>query len=89
MRYLVDLIKDKNPEATIEFTVSFLMKEGYLSYTVQYHFEIYEFFKKCSDHYKEIGLSNKAAIADTCEHFKTSERTLYRIRKAFDKTMAE
>lgn len=81
MRYLVELIKDKNPQADIEYTVLFLMKEGYLSYTVQYHYDIYEFYQKAIEHYKTLSLPKKCAFIDTLQHFKIKKSQLYNILK--------
>jgi hypothetical protein len=89
MRYLVELIKEKEPEAdikTVEYVVSFLMKEGHMSYTVEYHYEIYSFFNTCMEHYKSLGLAKKCAISDTCEHFDITEQWLYKLLKKFKQT---
>ncbi len=91
MIYLVELIKETKPEIdsnAIEYVVSFLIKEGHLSYTVQYHFDIYTFYIKSLEHYKTLGLPRKSAFIDTREHFKISERNLYRIISNFAKPLA-
>lgn len=92
MKYLVEVIKGKNPEVeekTLEYVITYLMKEGHISYTVQYHFDIYDFYKKAVEHYRGIGLSKKCAIQDTCEHFKITDRWIYRIIKKFEQTSSE
>jgi hypothetical protein len=89
MKYLVELIKKKNPEEStqsIEYVVNYLVKEGYISYTVQYHWDIYDFYSKLIVHYKGLNLPKKCAILDTCEHFKLSKAHLYRIINNFSQT---
>lgn len=88
MRYLVDLIKEKRPDAddsTIEYIISFFIKEGYISYTVQYHYDIYQFYVKAVEHYASIGLKKKCALIDTQDHFKIKRSHLYNIIRNFSK----
>jgi uncharacterized protein (DUF608 family) len=82
--YLVKLIKDKKPEVdvkTVEYVITYLMKEGHMAYTVEYHYEICDFFKKCVDHYKTLDLPIKCAVQDTCQHFGITERWIYMLLK--------
>lgn len=84
MTYLVELIKEKNKEVdekTVEYVVSYLIKEGHLSYTIQYHYEVIQFFKKCVEHYKSLDLPVKCAVQDTCQHFSVSESWIYKLIK--------
>jgi hypothetical protein len=86
MRYLVELVKEQTPdvpEKKIEYIITYLMKEGHISYTVEYHWDIYQFYIKSIEHYKSLGLKRKCAFIDTLDHFKISERTLYYIIKNF------
>jgi AraC-like DNA-binding protein len=91
MKYLVELVQKEQPEVPhdkIEYIISYLTKEGYLSYTVQYHYDIYDFYLKAKEHYKNLNLEKKCALIDTVDHFKISERHLYRIIKQFDNSMS-
>jgi hypothetical protein len=86
MTYLVELIKEKQPEIdknTVEYVLTYLIKEGHLSYTIQYHYDIYSFYKKCLEHYESLGLQRKRVVADTCEHFKIKKTHLYNIINNF------
>jgi hypothetical protein len=84
--YLVEIIKDKKPEVdvkTVEYVISYLMKEGHMSYTVEYHYDIFTFYKKCLEHYESLGLQRKRVVMDTCEHFKIKKTHLYNIINNF------
>jgi hypothetical protein len=86
MNFLVNLVEKENTELdkkTIEYVIKYLNKEGYISYTVQYYYDIFEFYSKSVDHYKGLGLQKKCAMIDTCEHFKISEPHLYRIIRIY------
>jgi hypothetical protein len=86
MTYLIELIKDKKPEVdvkTVEYVVNYLIKEGHISYTIQYHYEIYDFYNKCLTHYKNLNLPSKCAMQDTCQHFDITEQWIYKLLKKF------
>jgi hypothetical protein len=86
MKYLVELVQKEQPEVPyekIEYIISYLTKEGYISYTVQYHYDIFDFYNKAVDHYNSLGLHKKCAVLDTMEHFRISESWLYKIIKTF------
>jgi hypothetical protein len=88
MKYLVELVKKNKPDvedSTLEYVVSFLIKEGHLSYTIQYHYDIFDFYTKALERYNELGLQKKCAFIDTTEHFKIKKSQLYNIIKQFSK----
>ena len=88
MKYLIELVQKEKTDLdkkTVEYVVTWLLKEGHIVYTVEYHYDIYEFFNKALTHYTEIGLQKKCAVQDTMIHFKVSQRHLYRILKSFAK----
>jgi hypothetical protein len=85
MNFLVTLIekeKEDLDKKTIEYVIKYLYKEGHMSYTVQYHYEIYQFYSKALAHYESIGLQKKCAFIDTCQHFDIGKTNLYDIIKA-------
>lgn len=88
MNYLIELIKKENPEAesrTVEYVISYLMKEGHIVYTIQYHFDVYDFYSKALSHYESIGLQKKCAFIDTLDHFGLKKSQLYNIINEFSK----
>ncbi len=86
MNFLVNLIEKENPhldKKTIEYVITYLNKEGHIVYTVQYYYDIFQFYSKSLDHYTTLGLQKKCARIDTCDHFKISEPHLYRIIRIY------
>lgn len=90
MKYLVkgELVdnvlnsKENLDKKTIEYTIKYLEVNNLVSFRVDYHHDIYVFYKKALAHYLDLGLSKKAAKIDTMIHFDISKNTLYRIIKS-------
>lgn len=86
MNFVYELIKKENPDIpkeAVEYVLTFLAKRGVLSYTLQYHYEIYDFYIKLVEHYKSLNIDKKSAFFDTMQHFNISMGFLYKIINEF------
>lgn len=66
-----------------EETVKQLIKDGVVSWTYDYHYDIYRFYCDLIDNYSGQKKAKTYAMIDTCLHFNLSRTHFYRIRSIF------
>jgi hypothetical protein len=83
MSYIAELINRDCPECQGEKVAVILAKNGIVNYTLDYHFEIFQYFKQRLEHHSQTLKPLRNATYDTLVKYDISRYSLIRIRKQF------
>lgn len=83
MSYIVELIKRECPECQAERVAGILARNGVTNYVLDYHFEIFTYFKQRLETHSTTLRPLRNATYDTLVKYNISRFQLIRIRKQF------
>ena len=83
MSYVAEIIARECPECQAERVATILIRNGITNPTVEYHYEIFTYFKRKLEQYANCKKPIREATLDTLDYFNISRFLLLRIRKQF------